>query len=394
MDNPEQFIATLAAHPAVRAALDRPIDALIDLTIAVQQIPAPTFAEAQRARWIAEQFRALGLRDVALDELHNVYGRYPGRLAAAPVVISAHSDTVFPAETDLTVRRENGRLHGPGIADNSAGVAGLLQLATLLRDHAIVPQRDIWLASNVGEEGLGDLRGMRAVVERFPDAGAFIVLEGGMYGYVLHEAIGVQRYAVTVETDGGHSWSDFGRPSAVHVAAHVIDRIAHIRVPDSPKTTFNVGVVQGGTSINTIAAQATFQLDLRSEDGRGLAYLLDQLDRILRRARRRSGAPITATPIGNRPAGQIEREHPLVQQAAAALRAVGAPQVYFLRGSTDANVPLSRGLPAVCIGLGRSANAHRLDEYLETDRLPQGMQQLLLLALAAAGGVAEAHYRP
>lgn len=392
-------VGQVQQHAAVRAALEEfhtHRDMIVQLAIAVQQIPAPTFDERKRAEFIQERFERIGLHDVTRDALHNVYGRLPGlRPNLAPVIVSAHMDTVFPQETDLAVRRADGLVYGPGIADNSAGVAGLLALAATLLRHALMSPRDIWLVANVGEEGVGDLRGMRAVVDRFgaprvgaPRVGApaYIVVEGGMYGYVLHEAIGVKRYRVQVATPGGHSWSDFGRLSAVHVLGHLISRIDAIKVPETPKTTFNVGVIEGGTSINTIASLAALQLDLRSEEPASLNALVEQFSAILARLMRHyPDAKIEVQAIGDRPAGGIARSAPLVQAADAALRAVGCTNVRFLRGSTDANIPLSRGLPAVCIGLARSANAHRTDEYLDTADLASGLQQLLLVTLAAAG---------
>lgn len=384
------IIDALTQQPRIRSALTAftrtaQLEQLITSAIAVQQIPAPTFDEGQRARYVERQFAQLGLHDVSRDEIENVYGRFVGKQSdLPPVVVSAHSDTVFALDTDLTVTRENGRVYGPGIADNSTGVAGLFALIKMFATFGLQPDRDVWFVVNVGEEGLGNLSGMRVVTDRFATAEAFIVVEGGMYGYVLHEAIGVRRYRVTVETEGGHSWSDFGRISAIHVLSQIIAKIDKIRVPEKPKTTYNVGVISGGTSINTIASSASFQLDLRSEDPNGLTFLVDQFDKIIRWSDERYEATIHVDEIGNRPAGEIPRESILVQHAINALRVVGCTDIQYLRGSTDANIPLSRGLSAVCIGLAHSANAHRTDEYLDTRDLARGMQQLLLLTLAAA----------
>ena len=357
---------------------------LIDLIIAVQQIPAPTFSEENRAHFVYDYFQAIELTDITMDEMYNVYGCYRGQTRESPVVITAHSDTVFPFGTDLTVRREGNLLYGAGIGDNSAGVAGVMKLASVLAASTIQPQRDIWFVVNVGEEGLGDLKGMRVVTRRFRQASAFIVVEGGMFGYVLHEAIGVQRFRVSVKTSGGHSWSDFGRTSAIHTIAHLIADIDSIELPPTPKTTYNVGMLYGGTSINTIASHASFDLDLRSESAESLQKLVDQCHKIVHKTRLSSQSEITITPIGNRPAGKIDRQTPLIRDAEIALQAVGCKKVRFLRGSTDANIPLSLELPAVCIGLTRSGHAHRADEFIDTPFLANGMQQLLLLALASA----------
>lgn len=380
-------VHTLLTTPTIQAALQTisaETETVIDLAIAIQQVPAPTFAEHERARFVQTLFEENHLLDIEMDELGNVYGRYPGHKSDAPVIVSAHSDTVFAADTDLTVRREPNKVYGPGIGDNSMGVAGLVYLITVLTKHGIKPKQDIWFVVNVGEEGLGDLNGMRSVTDRFGHAGAFIVIEGGMFGCVLHEAIGVRRYRVRVTAEGGHSWNDFGRPSAIHVLSHIISTIDRIDVPTKPKTTYNVGVIEGGRSVNTIAQTAEFLLDLRSEEANGLAYLITRFERIVAQARLKYDAEIVVEQIGDRPAGRLYRTDPLVKKAAQALKAVGWEETRYIRGSTDANIPLSRGLAAVCIGLCQAKNAHRLDEFIDTINLARGMSQLLLLVLSTA----------
>lgn len=380
-------IEKVAHHERVQAALARwraEIDTLVARAVSVQQIPAPTFAEEARAAFIEKQFRAAGLLKVDRDSLHNVYGLRPGRGSGSPVVVTAHSDTVFEAGTDLTVQRNGGQIAGPGIADNSLGVAGLLLLAETMRDFDLQPERDVWFASNVGEEGMGDLRGMQAVVERFGEAAAYIVLEGGLYGYVCHEAIGVRRYRLEVETPGGHSWGAFGTPSAVHVLGRLIAAIDALQVPDDPKTTYNVGVIEGGMTINAIARRAHLLLDLRSEEQQALAALVHNVESLVAEANRAEQVTVSMEQIGNRPSGRLSRRAPLVRGAAAALRMVGCETIEFTMGSTDANIPLSRGYPAVCIGLTRSGNTHRPDEYMEVAPIPAGLGQALLLLLAVA----------
>lgn len=364
----------------------------VELVIAVQQIPSPTFSEARRASFVQRRFEELGLCDVTRDELHNVYGRLPASpsTTSPPVIISAHNDTVFPPETDLTVRRNGRRVHGPGIGDNATGVAGLLLLAQALQEYKLQPENELWFVANVGEEGLGDLRGMRAVVERFDREATYLVVEGGLYGQISHEAIGVRRFRIEVETAGGHSWGCFGSPSAVHELGHLIAAIDDLVVPTEPKTTYNVGVIEGGTSINTIAPSASLLLDLRSEDPDVLARLVADVEEIVTGANGRSPVNITMTQIGDRPAGQIPRHTPLVAWTEAALRYVGCQKTTYIASSTDANIPLSQGMTAVCVGLTESGNAHRLDEYIDPTHLPDGLGQLLLLALAAAGFGAEA----
>lgn len=370
------------------AGFDGRISQIVNLTIAIQQIAAPTFHEAERAAFIQAQFAALGLQDVTQDELHNVYGHLPSPShpsAPHPVVISAHSDTVFPAGTDLTVQRNGRTIHGPGIGDNSAGVAGILTLAQTVAEYDLQCPADIWFVANVGEEGLGDLRGMRRVVERFGGKAAYIVVEGGLYGQISHRGIGVQRYRIQVETPGGHSWGNFGQPSAIHVLGRLITALDDMQMPRQPKTTYNVGVIEGGTSINTIAQEASLLLDLRSEESAALADLVAAVAALVQQFARLPQVSVTMEMIGNRPAGGIPADTPLVQWAEAALRFVGRPYPHFITSSTDANIPLSLGYTAVCVGLTESGNAHRLDEYLDTQYLAAGMSQLLLLTLAAAG---------
>jgi acetylornithine deacetylase/succinyl-diaminopimelate desuccinylase-like protein len=383
-------IETVAQNGRIQAALAHFYDIvpeIVEQAIAIQQIPAPTFAEAERAAYIEARFVEIGLVDVAQDELHTVYGRFPALQpnGRSPVIISAHSDTVFPAGTDLTVRREGHLIHGPGIGDNSTGVAGLIALAQSLRLHEIRPLGDIWFVSNVGEEGLGDLCGMRAVVDRFGGEATYLVVEGGLYGQISHQAIGVERYEIVVRTAGGHSWGNFGRRSAIHELGRLITAVDTLKVPAPPKTTYNVGLIEGGTSINTIAQTAKMLLDLRSEEPQQLAVLVAEIEKLVSKMAKQSDIAIKMTQIGSRPAGHLRRDAPLVQQAVAALRHVGCQQINTIASSTDANVPLSRGFTAVCIGLTESGNAHRLDEYMDSTCLPAGMSQLLLLTLSAAG---------
>lgn len=383
-------IETVAQNGRVQAALayfPEIVPDIVEQTIAVQQIPAPTFAEAQRAAYLEIRFAELGLVDVAQDELHNVYGRFPGSQAngRSPVIISAHSDTVFPANTDLTVRQEGDLTYGPGIGDNSTGVAGLLALAESLKLHQIRSLADIWFVSNVGEEGLGNLCGMRAVVARFGVNAIYLVIEGGLYGQISHQAIGVQRYEITVTAPGGHSWGNFGQRSAIHELGRLITAVDNLQMPSHPKTTYNVGIIEGGTSINTIAQTAKMLLDLRSESPEQLDILVDKVEKLVSKTSKQSDLSVTMTQIGSRPAGQIRRDAALVQQAALALQHTGCQKISYIASSTDANVPLSRGFSAVCIGLTESSNAHRLDEYLDSSYLSAGMSQLLLLTLSAAG---------
>ncbi len=361
------------------------INRLIEMAIAIQQVPAPTFEEAARAAFVREKFLAEGLLDVSEDEVHNVYARLPGKDATlAPLVVSAHLDTVFPSGTDLRVSRGNGRIFGPGIGDNSLGVASLFGLAWSLRGRGTQLPGDVWLVANVGEEGLGDLRGMKAVVERFGSrARAYLVVEGAAYGNVYHRAIAVHRYRITVSTDGGHAWSDYGKPSAVHVLASLASQIAVLELPIHPRTTLNVGRIEGGTGVNVLAAHASLDLDMRSEDPSVLASLVARVDELIE-STIRPGVRVEAQGIGRRPGGQIPANHMLVQLAVDAVRAQGlAPNL--IGGSTDANVPLSKGHPSVVMGITTGGGAHTLNEYVDLKSVEAGMASVVRLVERAWG---------
>ena len=363
-------------------------DAIVQTAIAIQQIPAPTFHEAQRGAYVAERMAQMGLSDRDTDALGNVYGRRPGRNSGPGLLIAAHLDTVFPAATALHIRREGARIYGPGLGDNSLGLAALLHLAEAMQRHNLPNEGDVWFVANVCEEGLGDLKGMRAAVDRLQARiGAAIALEGCDQGRVFHEAIGVRRYRIAAEAPGGHSWGDFGAPSAIHALVRLADRLSRLDVPADPRTTFNIGTIEGGTSVNTIAQRAALLLDLRSADSAALERLVRQVEQLVVEARmadRRVTWRVEV--VGDRPPGRIARSHPLVQAATAAYQLAGAAISYDY-GSTDANIPLSRGIPAVCVAVGDGDNAHRLDEYIDPSRLPAGMRALLWLTLAASSSL-------
>ncbi len=375
-------------HPGVRRALEDLADyrPLLETAIAIQQVPAPTFDERERAALVFDRLQALGLSDVRIDAIGNVYGRRPGRGQRAGLLVSAHLDTVFPCETDLRLRYDGDRVYGPGLGDNSTGVAGLIHLAQLFQRHDLPNQGEIWFVGNVGEEGLGDLRGMRAAVEQLRERiGAVIALEGCDFGTLHHQAIGVRRYRIEARGPGGHSWGNFGTPSAIHVLVRLAARISELAVPRNPRTSYNIGVITGGTSVNTIAEHASMLLDMRSVSAPALLDLIAQVDRqIAQVAAQQREVQLQVTTVGDRPSGAINRDHGLVQAAVKAFHAVGAT-VNYQQSSTDANIPLSQGIPAVCIGLTDGGNAHRHDEFIQPANLGRGVQALLLLALALSG---------
>jgi tripeptide aminopeptidase len=360
------------------------VNDLLELAITLQSIPAPTFHEQQRAVFFMQHLTEIGLADVHIDTTGNVMGRLPGKNGARPLVISAHMDTVYPFETPLTVQRKDDRLIGPGIGDNAMGLAAIVTLVTLLKQQQAELPGDLWVVVNVCEEGLGDLRGMQAVVNHFGSLPlAYLVVEGMGLGSVLHRGLGVERYKILVETPGGHSWADYGRPSAIHELSTIITRLTAIQIPREPCTTLNVGVVSGGTTVNTIAANAWLELDLRSEDRYVLAKLARDVHAIVISAQR-TGVQVKIERIGKRLAGHLPVNHPLVVLARDVLKELELDAVLEI-ASTDANLPLSRGLPAICIGITNGNKAHSLDEYILTDPVEKGLKQLYMLVTRAWG---------
>ncbi len=349
---------------------------LLDLAVQIQQVAAPTFFEGPRAEFVRGLFVNEQLQDVSIDAQGNVFARLPGKQQnARPLIVSAHLDTVFPNSINLQFKKETGRIVAPGIGDNSLGVAALFGILWSLRERKIELTHDVWFAANVGEEGLGDLCGMRAVVERFgANVIGYLVLEGLALGHVYHRAIGVKRYRITAKTAGGHSWSDYGQPSAVHELAALVTQLTGIRLPQEPRTTMNVGKFEGGTGINVLASEAKFELDLRSEDPAALAKLVDQAEGLFRLADR-DGVTVTAEVIGQRPAGEIPASHPLVKLAVNCTQEQGL-QAILTSGSTDANIPLSLGIPAVVMGITTGGGAHTTHEHIDTAPVEKGMNAL------------------
>jgi tripeptide aminopeptidase len=349
---------------------------LLDLAVSIQQIPAPTFEEYQRGLFVKEIFAQEGLSDVMMDPVHNVFARIPGDGAGKSLVVSAHLDTIFPRDMDIKVSRVKDKIFGPGIGDNAIGVAALLGLLWTLQEREISLPGDLWLVANVGEEGLGDLKGMRAVVDRFSkDAYAYLVVEGMALGYIQARALGVHRQRISVKTPGGHSWSDFGQPSALHELSTLVMQLLSLELPDEPRTTLNVGRMAGGTSINAIASDAWLELDLRSESPSVLADLVEKVRQLVFTANM-PGVEVVEETIGQRPAGELPPDHPLVLLAINCLVEQGIEPKLTI-GSTDANIPLSLGLPAVVLGVTTGAGAHTNGEYIHVEPVKLGMEQLV-----------------
>jgi tripeptide aminopeptidase len=376
---------------AARAAAEAVTPDVLELTALISAVPSPTGEETAKSLLVERLFATAGLateRDAIGDVVGVIPGRQSSRIGTSKLVVAAHIDTVFPIGTPLEIKRTSGRLTGPGVGDNSVAVAAAIKLADLLRIAGEVPAVDLLLTGNVGEEGLGNLRGIREVLTSRSDIGAVVALEGHNLGRVTHVAVGSRRFRISVKGPGGHSWGDFGRPNAIHGLSKLIAELDAIPLPRSPKTTLNVGMISGGVSVNTIAPEASCLLDLRSIDESALRRLSDRVTRLVDRSNRGDAVDYTAESIGERPAGVVAVDSPIVQIAANTLAALGL-EPSFDASSTDANVPIAAGIPAVCVGLTTGGNVHRTDEYIDLDPVPMGITQLALLTLALAESLSE-----
>ena len=379
-----------AARQAIRS---REPDTL-DTQVAICEIPAPPFGEAARARKVRELFSRAGLERVRIDRAGNVIGERGGRRPGPATVLSAHLDTVFPRGTDTRVRRRGTELAGPGISDDCRGLAVMIAVARVLSARDLRTEHPLLFVATVGEEGLGDLRGVRHLfAPGGPSIGRFISLDGGGLG-IVSRAVGSHRYRVRFVGPGGHSYGNFGTASPVGALGRAIAAIDAFTVPSAPKTTFNVGRIGGGTSVNAIAADAWMEVDLRSS-GTGA---LEELDRRFQEAvnqavadenARWGGRPTVTAEVkrtGIRPAGETAADDPLVARAVALTAALGV-DVAPGAGSTDANIPMSLGIPAITIGAGgTSKGAHSPDERFDSTDSVLGTERALLVTLAAAGG--------
>jgi len=401
----QQEISQLAAKASVRSAYAWFLSQepqLSEWQLQSARIPAPPFGEQARSEWLLERFLELDLADVHADEVGNVFGVRPGD-SARYVAISAHMDTVFPAGTPLNVRQQGTKLYGPGVSDNGAGLAALLGIAGALRSSRIQTSAPILFVANVGEEGEGDLRGMRHIFSDrrwLQSIACNVVLDGASNDTIVSEALGSRRFEIIVRGPGGHSWSDFGAPNPIVVLGRAIARFSEVPVPTSPKTTFNIGVIRGGTSVNSIPESASMRVDIRSTSTAEIesleAALRLALDRGIeeetRAAEARSAghkhlgdlsAEVIA--IGNRPGGELSADARILQ----VIRAVDAHLgnvAHVQRASTDANIPLSLGREAIAIGGGGTGGgAHTLQEWFDCTGRDLGLRRILLLTLALAG---------
>lgn len=356
-------------------------EALADLAVRLCEIAAPTGMEQERGKWVARWLEKHVGEKVSSDTLGNRWVTLRGASGGnVRIMAVAHLDTVFPEGTNCTVKRENGRLHGPGIGDNCSGLSILLNAARLLKEAGLPFPGELIIAASVGEEGLGNLRGVRGLCERFGgELSAVLALDGGL-GQVVGGAVGSVRYRISVRGPGGHSWSDFGKPSAIHHLARVASGLAGMETPNAPRTTFNIGVIKGGTSINTIASEAELLLDLRSLDAAALKALEAQAQRITHSIPMPNELVLDMERIGERPSGGLKLTRGWVDIARAAWASLGV-QSRVTASSTDANIPLSQGIPASTLGTCRGGRVHTEAEWVEPDSLPLGLEGFLLCAL-------------
>ena len=398
-----QEISRGAAWPAVRGAFADFLSHEAQLAEWQQQlakIPAPPFGEQLRSEWMLERFLELGLEQVRTDEAANVFGIRPAT-GNRYVALSAHIDTVFPAGTPLNVRQQGSRLYGPGVSDNAAGVVAMLAIAAAISRSRVRHTAPILFVANVGEEGEGDLRGMRHIFadRHWLDSIAFnLVLDGAGNDTIVAEALGSRRFEVIVRGPGGHSWSDFGTPNPIVVLARAIESFRQTPLPVSPKTTFNIGVIRGGTSVNSIPESASMRVDIRSTS----TAEIERLERALRlgldtavadetkgmsqSAKARAlGLSAEIVTIGNRPGGELPPE-PRILQVIRSVDAYLGNVAQVQRASTDANIPLSLGREAIAIGGGGTGGgAHTLQEWFDCTGRDFGLKRILLTLLALTG---------
>ena len=393
-------IARIARDARVQRAfnhIERTDAAALRELITLTQIPAPPFKEADRARKYFELLRAAGADSVRIDEAGNVVAVRHGTQRGRRVAIAGHLDTVFPEGTDVRVRQRGDTLFAPGVGDNTRGLIAMLQVLRALAQSGIRTAADLWFVGTVGEEGLGDLRGVKHLFQAGePQIDAFIAVDGSNDAEITNAAVGSKRYRITFNGTGGHSFGDFGAASPIHAlgrAIHIFDDAARRYTADKPGTTFNVGRISGGTSVNAIAFQAWAEVDMRSD----APARLDAIDSIFhvsmvsalneQNEARTVGPELTleARLVGDRPSGATPPNAPIVQRAIAVTRYLGlAPELD--ESSTDANVPIARGVPAVTIGRGGvGGHAHSPEEYWINQHGTRAIRRILLLAVAEAG---------
>jgi acetylornithine deacetylase/succinyl-diaminopimelate desuccinylase-like protein len=382
----------------VRVALDwfaRNVTWINDQQARLTEIPAPPFQESQRASAVQALLSSAGLT-VQIDKTGNVVGELRGANDKEIVAVAAHLDTVFPPGTDVKVHRDADRMAAPGISDNGTGLAALVAIARAMHEARVRPQRTVLFVADVGEEGEGNLRGMRALVEAYrPQLKAVLVLDGSGTDHVTTKALASRRLEVLITGPGGHSWSDFGLPNPINALVRSSVRFINTRVPANPRTTFNLGQIEGGTSVNSIPYEAKLKVDIRSESEDELSKLESALrDCVaagvrdeMESSRDRSKGKLQwkVELLGSRPGGELPTDSPLLAALRSADEFLGN-QSRLERSSTDANIPLSNGIDAISIGAGGSGGgAHSLQEWYDPAGREMGLQRALLTLLGSAG---------
>ncbi len=398
----DHLVARILADPRIKAALDflrkDQADTLAEQK-AIAVIPSPPLKEQVRAADYRERLAALGFDNARIDSEGNVIAVRPGRGNGPKLVVSAHLDTVFPEDTDLTVKEKDGKLYAPGIGDDTRGLAEILSIVRALNATGLETVGDIYFVGTVGEEGLGDLRGVKALFRDHRDIDGFISIDGPQAGRISYLAVGSRRYRVTFHGHGGHSFHAFGQPSAIHAMGRAIATISELRTPEQPKTTFTVGIVSGGTSVNTISSEAVMEVDIRSVETPALlnieAGILKAIGDAVDAENARWGSDKTSVelkPAGDRPAGTQPLGTPIMQATLLVTRAVGLEPIVEEAASSDANLPISLGIPAVTMGRGGNGeNTHTIREWFDPTDAYLGPQRDLLAALVLVGvdGVTE-----
>ena len=394
--------SSLPANTQVRAALDwigSNISWVNEQQARLTAIPAPPFQETERAAAVKPLLAEAGL-SVDVDKTGNVIGELRGANEKEIIIVAAHLDTVFPAGTDVKVHREGTRMSAPGISDNGAGLAALLALARAVHSAHLKPQRTILFVADVGEEGEGNLRGMRALVEAYrARLKAVVVLDGSGTDHVTTRALASRRLEALITGPGGHSWSDFGMPNPINALVRGSVRFINTKVPATPRTTFNIGQIEGGTSVNSVPHEARLKLDIRSESEEELVRLDSALRECIaagvrdemESARDRSKGKLEwkVELLGSRPGGELKPDSSLLAALRAADEFVGN-QSRLERSSTDANIPLSLGIDAIAIGAGgNGGGAHSLQEWYDSAGRELGLKRALLTVLGISGIVAE-----
>ncbi|MFE8700670.1 M20/M25/M40 family metallo-hydrolase [Cytobacillus sp. FJAT-54145] len=391
----QQVFKLLIGEDVIKIGLDflkEDNERTVEEQILLTEIEAPTFQERVRGEFFQKRFEELGLQNVRVDEHGNVYGDRPGS-GGPKLVVSAHLDTVFPAGTDLKAKKRDGKIYAPGIADDGRGLASLLTLIRALNETGVKTVGDIVFVATVGEEGLGDLKGVKGLFKNHKDIDGFISIEPGTPNEVTYLGTGSRRYRVTYTGPGGHSFGDFGLPSAIHALGRAIGKISNLQVPDHPKTTFNVGTITGGTSVNTIAASASTVIDLRSIAQDELLSLEKEVLEIIQQAANDENSRwgkeeirVEIELVGDRPAGSQSQDSLIVQSALVAADLLGFDPVLNGASSTDSNVPISLGIPAVTLGGGGGyGGCHTLEEYFEPKEAYHGVQKIFLFMLGLVG---------